>query len=101
MKFSETRRNTIKKMMAGGAMLSLSSLMSNRLEAANAAMGKELSDKINHSACKWCYNDIPLEELCEKGKAFGLQSIYAGNWKVKITAIDTGFYESNSSSCKI
>jgi len=75
MKFSETRRRSIKKIMAGGAILSLPSLVSQRLEAANKAMGKEVSEKINHSACKWCYNDIPLEVLCEKGKAFGLQSI--------------------------
>ena len=75
MKFSKTRRDTIKKIMASGSILSLPGLLQNRLEAANSAMGKELSEKINHSACKWCYNDIPLEVLCEKGKAFGLQSI--------------------------
>jgi hydroxypyruvate isomerase len=75
MKFSETRRSLIKKLVAGGAMLSTPSILFNRLEAANRLMGSELAEKINHSACRWCYNDIPLEVLCEKGKAFGLQSI--------------------------
>lgn len=30
---------------------------------------------IQHSACKWCYKSIPLEDLCIAGKEFGLQSI--------------------------
>ena len=29
----------------------------------------------NHSTCKWCYHDIPLEELCERGQDIGLRSI--------------------------
>lgn len=28
-----------------------------------------------HSACRWCYQDIPLEALAERGKDVGLQSI--------------------------
>jgi len=75
MKFSKSRRSSMKKIMAGGAMLSLPSLLSGRIGAANKVMGKDLSGKINHSACRWCYNSIPLEEMCEKGKAFGLQAI--------------------------
>ncbi len=31
--------------------------------------------KFKHSACRWCYNSIPLEEFCEKGKALGLKAI--------------------------
>ncbi len=31
--------------------------------------------RINHSACKWCYDDIPLEDLCIAGREIGLQSI--------------------------
>ena len=49
-----------------------------RLEAERMA-GKsgELSTgrQINHSVCKWCYDEIPLEDLCVAGKTFGLQSI--------------------------
>ncbi|HMQ48518.1 MAG TPA: TIM barrel protein [Saprospiraceae bacterium] len=29
----------------------------------------------NHSACRWCYGDIPLEELADRGKDIGLKSI--------------------------
>jgi hydroxypyruvate isomerase len=34
-----------------------------------------LKGNINHSACQWCYNDIPLEKLCEAAKEIGLKSI--------------------------
>jgi len=30
---------------------------------------------INHSVCRWCYNDTPLEELAEKAKDIGIRSI--------------------------
>ncbi|MEL6986685.1 MAG: TIM barrel protein [Bacteroidota bacterium] len=36
---------------------------------------KDLKGNINHSACRWCYSKIPLEELVESAKAIGLKSI--------------------------
>jgi hydroxypyruvate isomerase len=39
------------------------------------ALPEEVSGKINHSACQWCYNDIPLEQLCEAAKGMGIKSI--------------------------
>ena len=35
----------------------------------------KLKGNINHSACEWCYNSIPLEEFCEKAKDLGLKGI--------------------------
>ncbi len=34
-----------------------------------------LKGNINHSACRWVYNDIPLDELCAAGKKIGLKAI--------------------------
>jgi len=34
-----------------------------------------LKNNINHSVCQWCYNDIPLESLCESAKDIGIKSI--------------------------
>jgi len=34
-----------------------------------------LKGNINHSACQWCYSDIPLDKLCEAAKEMGLKSI--------------------------
>ncbi len=31
--------------------------------------------RINHSVCKWCYDDIPLEDLCVAAREMGLKSI--------------------------
>lgn len=39
------------------------------------ALPDEVSGKINHSVCQWCYNDIPLEQLCEAAKGMGIKSI--------------------------
>ncbi len=46
-------------------------------EPLRAAGTKEekLKGRINHSVCKWCYNDISLEDLCKAGKGMGLTSI--------------------------
>ncbi len=30
---------------------------------------------IQHSACRWCYNGIPLEQLCEAAQEIGIKSI--------------------------
>jgi hydroxypyruvate isomerase len=39
----------------------------------------------NHSACRWCYSGIPLEELADRGKDIGLKGIdllAAKEWSV-------------------
>lgn len=35
----------------------------------------ELKGRVKHSVCRWCYQRIPLEELCDGVKAVGVQSI--------------------------
>lgn len=34
-----------------------------------------LKGNINHSACQWCYDSIPLEQFCEQSKDLGLSGI--------------------------
>jgi hydroxypyruvate isomerase len=67
-----TRRNLIKN-MAGFSLLTES--LSNRLNAAENKLETPIKGRINHSACRWCYSDIPLDELCKKGKEIGLVAI--------------------------
>jgi len=43
--------------------------------AAEESATTKLKGRINHSACRWCYSKIPLEELCAAGKALGLVAI--------------------------
>ena len=66
------RRKAIKQATLGLGAISLSRAI-GATEAADRAAGTTYKTK--HSTCKWCYNDIPLEELCERGQDIGLQSI--------------------------
>src|SRR4029077_17634001 len=31
--------------------------------------------RINQSVCRWCYDKVPLDKLCEAAKQMGLQSV--------------------------
>lgn len=44
-----------------------------------------MNDNINQSVCRWCYQSIPLETLCEAAKGMGLKSVEllgANEWAV-------------------
>jgi len=70
-----SRRDMIKKAAAMAfASTSLASL-STRVMAHEGKMDEKLKGQINHSVCAWCYNDIPLEDLCKAANRIGLQSI--------------------------
>jgi hydroxypyruvate isomerase len=68
------RRKVIKN-TAIAASLAVANPLFSRLEAAENALQPELKGKINHSACRWCYQSIPFEDLCKSAKEIGLQSI--------------------------
>jgi hydroxypyruvate isomerase len=66
-------------------MASSSMVLGNNLNTNNSEDSKKLKGKINHSACRWCYNKIPLEELSDKAKDLGIKSIELLNkneWEV-------------------
>jgi hydroxypyruvate isomerase len=69
------RRSALK----GIATISAAAFVDQNLSARMAATGQELDTftkgKINHAACRWCYDDIPLEEFCKRGKQLGLVGI--------------------------
>jgi len=49
--------------------------LQSRLAAAEASGGGQLKGRVNHSVCKWCYDKVPLEDLCRAGKEMGLSSV--------------------------
>jgi len=53
--------------LAGSALLSPSTHAMD--------MSSSLKNNINHSVCQWCYDDIPLENLCEAAREIGIKSI--------------------------
>jgi hydroxypyruvate isomerase len=74
MEKSISRRTALQSVgLASAAMLTSS--LSNRIEAADTQMGAGLKGRINHSACRWCYNTIPFEDLCKSAKEIGMQSL--------------------------
>jgi hydroxypyruvate isomerase len=70
-----TRRSALTKLAGGAVLATATASLWQRLTAADAAAGSELKGRINHSVCKWCYEKIPLEMLCEAGRGIGLQSV--------------------------
>ncbi len=71
-----SRRVAIKNMVAGTAALGTAGMLSS-LGASAAEENKTLKLKgnINHSVCRWCYDDIPLDELCAGVKKIGFSAI--------------------------
>ena len=69
-------RREILKSSAGLAGLGLfGASMEERFKKADIAVGAELNGKVQHSACRWCYDKIPFEELVVNAKRIGLSSI--------------------------
>ncbi len=65
------RKQALRRMAAGSAgMVALPAFAK-----AFSVLPDDLKGNINHSACRWCYDKIPLEDLAAAGKAMGLKSI--------------------------
>lgn len=69
-----SRRSTLKKMVGGATALGLSSFL-NSVQAAEKTLESNLKGKVNHSVCHWCYDKIPLEDLCKGIKEIGIKSL--------------------------
>lgn len=62
--------------LSAASLAGLATTMGQRFALAEEAAEKAgVVGKIRHSACKWCYRDIPLDDLCTAGKEFGLESV--------------------------
>lgn len=69
-----SRRSALRRAAGSAIALSAAAALSDRLSAANAALGG-IKGRVNHSVCKWCYPKISLEDLCKAGKEMGLTSV--------------------------
>jgi len=72
-----SRRTVIKTIVAGTAALGTGGMLSSlNASAESKKPGKlKLKGTINHSVCRWCYGDIPLEDLCVAVKRIGFSAI--------------------------
>ncbi len=74
MRNNESRRTAVKNLLGGAALLTASPLISS-FNKANTNSHSALKQNINHSACRWCYSSIPMEEFCAAAKKIGLKGI--------------------------
>jgi hydroxypyruvate isomerase len=65
-----------RRQLLRGSLLTAGALaLGHAVRATGAALTPASELPFRHSACRWCYSGIPLEELCERGQDIGLQSI--------------------------
>ena len=82
------RRHALKTMLAGAATLSVSPVMAfaERMEnhgsqtpvsgtQTDRSTPVERKGNIRHSVCRWCFNDVPLDEFCKFAKQIGISAI--------------------------
>ncbi len=69
------RRTVLKTFTTTAAAAFVSESLTTRLEAANVQLDNVTKGKINHSACRWCYSSIPMEEFCMGAKKIGIEAI--------------------------
>jgi hydroxypyruvate isomerase len=70
-----SRRSALGRIAGVSAALTGASAVSKPVAAAERTPETKLKSRINHSVCKWCYNDLPLDEFCRSGREMGLQSV--------------------------
>ncbi len=66
------RRDLIKNLSLGAGLVGFGGLPSI---FASETESFSFSGKINHSVCRWCYQDIPLEKFAKACASMGIQAI--------------------------
>ncbi len=69
----QSRRRAIKNLMMGSVAVGALSPFS--AESSPAEKTTALKGNINHAVCRWCYQSIPLEDLCKFAKEIGIKGI--------------------------
>jgi len=71
-----SRRGVLRRTAGAAAFAVASASLHHRFGLAEAALaGAGLRGNVNHSVCKWCYKDIPLDPFCEAAKQMGIRSV--------------------------
>jgi len=71
---NEHRRKALKNILAGTAALGTGGMMTS-FSYVNDMQMQTLKGNINHSVCRWCFNNLSVEELCIEAKKIGLKAI--------------------------
>jgi hydroxypyruvate isomerase len=69
-----SRRVALRKATMGVAALAIANKLSTAI-ATEASTNMKLKHNIHQSVCRWCYEKIPLADLCQAGRDMGLVAI--------------------------
>jgi hydroxypyruvate isomerase len=72
---SPTRRTALKNMLAGTATLGAAGALSSFMPAPDTDEQVALKGEIKQSVCRWCFNDLSLDQLCAAATGMGLKGI--------------------------
>ncbi|GAA4099488.1 hydroxypyruvate isomerase family protein [Mucilaginibacter panaciglaebae] len=76
MRSSQNRRSAIKNIIAGtGAVAAAGALSAFKTAPAAHAQPEKLKGNINHSVCRWCFQNIDLDTLCKAASDMGMKAI--------------------------
>ena len=74
MEEKSNRRTVIKNILAGSAAFAAGSSVLPAFASPNKKK-EMLKGNIHHSVCRWCFSDVPLEQLCTTANDIGLVGI--------------------------
>ena len=74
MTLKQNRRTAMKSILAGAAAITTTGMLISE-QACGTEKKMKLKGNINHSVCRWCYNQLSLDELCVVAKEIGLKAI--------------------------
>ncbi|MGA2691778.1 MAG: TIM barrel protein [Opitutaceae bacterium] len=71
-----TRRDALKAMAGSAALAALPRVRAEETKPmTDSPAPAQSTGSFRHSACRWCYQQIPLDDLAREGKRVGLESI--------------------------
>ena len=70
-----TRRTAIKSLLVSTVAVGAAGALSSFLPVEQPLAPPALKGNINHSVCRWCYNDLTLDQLCAVAKSIGIKGI--------------------------
>src|SRR5436309_13082919 len=69
------RKLRISRRTALGAMAGAAGALAAGESLAQDQKPAKLKGRLKQSVCKWCYPNVPLDDLCREGALMGLQSV--------------------------
>lgn len=81
------RRKLLQQVFAGSAAVALGASIPGKIlaQSSEKITSTSLKGNIQHSACRWCFDSIPIEQLAKNFKAYGMVGmdlVGPKDWKV-------------------